>query len=304
MPVQVEVYDRPLLHEPVLLAGFTGWLDGGEASTGTMKYLVEKLKATRFASLPAEEFHVYQVPGVESLRPHVQHQEGVVAEERYPSNDFYAWHRSDPSEGPDLIILVGSEPSLRWRQYLDAVLELAESFGVRRVYSTGGVLDRSPHTREPIVSCGLSHEELRELMRSYAVRFSNYEGPSTFCSALVHASAQRSLQAIHFSARCTFYPEFSISIPHNPKAIRSIMQRLNHLIPLRLNLEDLDDSARKMEERLNAVVAETPKLAQYLRELETNYVELRYQEPIEGSAEDFVRGIEAFLRREREGETG
>jgi hypothetical protein len=36
------IYERPKLKTPRMVLGFSGWMDGGEVSTGTVEYLRDK----------------------------------------------------------------------------------------------------------------------------------------------------------------------------------------------------------------------------------------------------------------------
>lgn len=83
------VYERPKLNSPYLVLGISGWVDGGEASTGSVKYLINKLGAKRFGEISAREFHVFQVPGVTPTRPHITIEDGIVKKHRLPKNEFF-----------------------------------------------------------------------------------------------------------------------------------------------------------------------------------------------------------------------
>ncbi len=296
------IHERPRLRQPYLIAGFTGWLDGGEASTGTLKYLIRKLRAKKFAEINTTDFQVYQVPGIEPLRPHIKFDEGVVAEYRFPTNEFFYWKNEKVAGKHDLILLLGTEPNLKWQEYLDAVLDLAQQFKVKRVYSVGGVMGGVPHTREPAVSCGVSDPVLKEELDKHAVRYSNYEGPSTFNGILLTACQKRGVEAVHMTGRSIYYPDFNIVIPYNPKVIHTILMRLNKMLGIGLDLSDLKKAGQELEEKLNFMAEQSPQLRRHIEELERNYAELKYEEPIQGAPEDFVRDAEEFLRQHREGD--
>ena len=295
------IHERPTLREPCLVAGFSGWLDGGEASTGTVNYLIRKLEARRFAEISIRDFNIFQVPGIAAMRPHVKTEDGLVTEVRYPQNEFFYWkNEEENADAGDLILLLGTEPNLRWQEYTRAVADLAQEFGVKRMYSVGAVLGGVPHTKEPTVSCAISDVRLKEELERYTVRFSNYEGPSTFNSALVAAFGQRGIEAVHMTGRAVYYAEVSVAIPHDPKTIYALLRRLRRLLRIELDLSDLERQSRELEDKLNFMVSQSTRLRDYVQELERNYVEMRYEEPIEGAPEEFVRGVEEFLRQRRE----
>ena len=51
---ELNIYKKPNFDSPRLLLGFSGWMDGGEVSTGTVKCLIDKLGAQRFAEIGAD----------------------------------------------------------------------------------------------------------------------------------------------------------------------------------------------------------------------------------------------------------
>ena len=46
---KLRVYEAPELRDSRLLMGLSGWMDGAEVSTGTIKVLIDKLHAQRIA---------------------------------------------------------------------------------------------------------------------------------------------------------------------------------------------------------------------------------------------------------------
>ena len=158
--------ERPELRQPRLICGINGWVDGGEAATGTTRYLIEKLGAKKFAEMPLDRYHVFQVPGQLSLRPQIKIEDGLLKGHVMPSNEFFYW--VNPHSDQDLMLYLGTEPNTNWEEYAENVLNLAADFKVSRIYVPGGVLDKTPHTRETGVFCACSSKELRqEMMKSY-----------------------------------------------------------------------------------------------------------------------------------------
>ncbi len=284
-----------------MVCGISGWVDGGESATGSIQYLVRKLGATIFAEIPISDFHMFQVPGEVSLRPHIKIEDGILKEHRLPQNQFFYW--VNPTANNDLILFLGSEPNLNWEEYANAILDVAEEFAVTRIYLLGGVLDRSPHIREPNVSCTCSRHELKEEMQEYGVLFGNYEGPGSFGTTLLYICQKKRMDMVSISARATYYPEFNIVIPRNPKSIRALIRRLNTLLRLSLDISDLDKQAEDFEGKLEFMTRHNPEFGAYVEKLEKEYVELKYQEPLEISADEAVRIAEELLKRKKEDST-
>ena len=291
---------RPQLRQPYMVFGISGWVDGGEAATGSIGYLIRKLEATTFADMPIAKFHVFQVPGQLSLRPYVRIEDGLLKEHQFPQNQFFYW--VNPRSDHDLIIFLGTEPNMNWEEYAAAILDVGQEFAVARIYRLGGVLDNSPYTKEPAVSCICSSTELKAEMQQYGVQFTSYEGPSTFGTTLLYLSQNRGLEMVGMTARATYYPEFNIAIPHNPKAIRALMRRLNRLLDVNLDLSDLDEEVGNLEDKLSSVARSNAQFASYIKQLEKDYVEVKYEEPLDISAEEAVGIAEDLLKEEMEGQ--
>ena len=109
-----------------MVCGIGGWVDGGESATGSIRYLLRKLEAKRFALIPIDKFHLFQVPGQLSLRPHVRIEDGILKEHRFPQNQFF--YSVNPNTDKDLTLLLGTEPNLNWEEYADAILGVAGEF--------------------------------------------------------------------------------------------------------------------------------------------------------------------------------
>jgi len=298
LPEDIILTEKPRLRRPAMVCGISGWVDGGEAATGTVEYLMNRLSVQEFAEIPIDRFHVFQVPGIIASRPHIKIEDGLVEEHDFPSNNFFYW--TNPSADNDVILFLGSEPNLRWSEYADAILHIVQEFGVSRIYLLGGVLDKTPHTREPNVSCACSSPELKDEMLRYGVRFTSYEGPGRFGTTLLYICQQRGIEMVSLTARATYYPEYNIVISHNPKTIRAMVRRLSGMLELDLDVSDLDKEVAGFEEKLGGMVGRNAEFRAYLEKLENDYVELKYEEPLELSADEAVRIAEDLLR----GKTG
>ena len=55
---QLKIYKKPDLRNPRLLMGFSGWMDGGDVSTGTVQCLVDKLGAEKLAEIDPNGFYI------------------------------------------------------------------------------------------------------------------------------------------------------------------------------------------------------------------------------------------------------
>lgn len=278
-----------------MVCAIDGWVNGGEAATGTIQYLIDKLGATKFAEIPIDRFHVFQVPSQLSLRPHVRIVDGILKQHHLPTNEFFYW--VNPIVAKDLIVFSGSEPNMNWEEYARALLSVAKQFKVEGVYLLGGVLDRVPFTKEPNVSCTCSSLEIRNEMEKYGISGVEYEGPGSFGTTMLHICQEEHIDMVSLITRAAYYPEFSILIPSNPKSIRALARILESILHIDLDTSDLDRRVKEFEGKLEAVVEKNPEFRNYIEKLEQEYTESQYEKPLDISADEAVRIAEEFLRK-------
>src|SRR6478752_5262420 len=133
----------PALDGATLVLALSGWMDGGDVSTGMIRRLVDLLGAKPFAEIDPEPFYLYNFPGsmdVAALfRPHIKIEEGLVTELAMPANLFF---EHPPAK---LVLFVGKEPNLAWRTFGDCILEVARRVGIRRILFVGSFGGSVPH---------------------------------------------------------------------------------------------------------------------------------------------------------------
>ena len=284
---ELEIRDRPQTAEPVMILGFTGWMDGGSVSTGTIGYLADRLDARPFAAIRPHDFYILNFPiatvplaihtseGKAVLtsaspmdiaavfRPSTKIEDGVIRELTYPKNEFHC------SERANVILFIGEEPHIRWGAYAECLFGLAESFGVREFYFVGSVAGPLPHTREPRLRASVSDERLKATLTSLGVGYSEYEGPASLTTALSHESPSRGIDMRSLVVEVPHYP--FVDMPAYPKSILKATSALNQLLDLGLDLDDLRHSSQVVEDRLNALVEENDTFRELVVKLQVAY---------------------------------
>jgi len=261
---KLRFYENPKLTGPRLLLGFSGWMDGGEVSTGTVKYLIDKLDAYRIAVIEPEQFYIYSFPGSMEMaalfRPHTKIEAGLIRSFEAPTNEFFC------HEASNLILFLGKEPNLHWQDFADCIFSLCEQSGIKDMYFIGSVAGLVPHTRQPRLLCTVSQARLRETFGRYGVKFTNYDGPASFVTALTLQAAERGLSMVSFIATVPAYVQ-----GNNPKCIEAVTRRLAGILGLQIDLEDLRQLSDEFEKKLSEAVQEQPELAGNIRKLEEDY---------------------------------
>lgn len=287
-------YGQPKLNNPDLVAAFAGWADACQVATGAVAYLVRKLDATRFAEIKSEEFYDFS-----TLRPVVTVDKGVITSLKLPRNSFFYWQNKKTAH--DLILLHGIEPHLHWHEFVDLILDLALELNVNRIYTLGGLYDRVPHTREPIISGVVSEPNLVYLLEKHNIVPIDYQGPSSIHGLLITGSAHRKIEAISLWGHAPFY----VRAEANPIVCLGLVRKLNHLLGIEIELEELQKAGEYLNDMLGRLLADSPQLRRYIKKLEQQY---RVEGAIAGEpfedVDKIIKEVEDFLRNQRrKGET-
>ena len=286
--------NKPVLKDPYFICGLSGWINGGEVSVAGINYFIKQFNGVKFAEMPSSRYHIYQVPGLESLRPFFKMEDGLIVETHLPGNQFY--YAKNPGLEHDLIFFLGTEPSCNWEEYAGTVVSLAGEFGAARLYALSGLLDRTPYTREPLISCTCTSAEIKEEMERFDVTFSHREGPATFNQMLIHACMEKGLDGVTFTVRVPCYPEHNVFIGYSPRSTKAILIRLKDLMHLDMSFKELDNEIKEVKGKLDSFRQQNAEFNTYIEELEKKYVEMPYQETLDISPDDAVRLAEEFLK--------
>ena len=264
MPPQLTISGPLKLRDSTLLLALTGWMDGGDVSTGTVKQLMKGRDVRRIATIEPDDFYIYNFPGsmeVAALfRPHVKYEDGLVTEYDMPANVFFA------DEASKLVFFLGREPNLKWQAFADCIFALVKEAGVSRIIFMGSFGGSVPHTREPRLYGSVSDESLKPLLKQFGLRASDYEGPGSFASFLLSESKRHGVEMISFVAEIPSYLQGT-----NPLSIEAITRRLAAALNQPIDLDALREASNEWESRVTAAVQKDDELAQTIRKLEEEY---------------------------------
>ena len=246
----VHIEHDPALRRPNLVAAFRGWNDAGGAASLAAGYLRAVTDAERCAVIDSEPFIDYQ-----QTRPTVELVDGDVRRLDWPETEIYA------SEKSDLVVVVGTEPNMRWRAFSGAIAELARRYRVDLVITMGALLADTPHTRPVPVSATASDDEL---MERFELARSTYEGPTGIVGVLHDACARAGLRSASLWAATPHY----ISATPNPQAALALLQRLSEMIGTPPGSNELERAASEYALRVASAISDDPDIAGYVQQLE------------------------------------
>jgi len=254
----------PVLEHATLVLAFTGWMDGGDVSTGTVKRLVHLLGAEPIGEIDPEPFYIYNFPGSMEIaalfRPPVEIKDGLIKTIDMPANTFYC------HEAANLVFFVGKEPNLRWRTFGECVFDLARRVGVSRILFVGSFGGAVPHTRQPRLYVTCSDARLLPEMEQYALRRTGYEGPGSFTSYLMAQAKSADLEMVSLAAEIPGYLQGT-----NPASIEAVTRRLAKILKLPLDLASLRAASTQWELEVSSAVEQNEVLAKKVQELEEAY---------------------------------
>ncbi len=242
------------LRAPALVCAFKGWNDAGDAATTALQFVGTSLGATRFATIDPEEFFDFQ-----ATRPQVKLVDGVTREIEWPEVEIY--EARIPRAPRDLILMTGSEPSMRWRTFTELILDLAEALGVQMVVSLGALLADVAHSR-PIGVTGLATD--LALVERLQITPSSYEGPTGIVGVL-QAACQRA--GIPSASLWASVPHYIASAP-NPKAALALVRKLEGLVGVSVDASELESAASDYERQVGLAVQSDPEIQAFVERLE------------------------------------
>ncbi len=285
---ELNVSFQPELRQPVLIAAFRGWNDGGQGATLGASYLAKLWDAERFAEIDPEAFYDFQ-----AQRPQVSLEEGVTRRLEWPENAFF--HARVPGLERDAVILLGTEPNLRWRTFAQLVVDLAQKLDVELVVTLGSLLADVPHTRPAPVTAAASDPAM---MEELGLEPSRYEGPTGIIGVLLDGCRAAGLPSLSLWAAVPHY----VSLAPSPRAALALSRRLGELLGADVDLDELERAADEYGEQVSEAVSADSETSAYVEELERRVDMLEAADDLP-SGESLAAELTRFLR-EREQENG
>jgi proteasome assembly chaperone (PAC2) family protein len=275
------------LRAPALVCAFKGWNDAADAASTALTFVAGTLEAQRFATIDPEEFYDFQ-----AVRPQVKMVGGETREIVWPAVELFEVRI--PRAPRDLILLVGTEPSMRWRTFTGVIVELAEALGTQLVVTLGALLADIPHTR-PVSVTGLASDPI--LIARLGLNRSSYEGPTGIVGVL-HAACQR--EGLPSASLWAAVPHYVAASP-NPKASLALVRKLEGLVGVAVDASELEEAAAEYERRVNVAVQSDPEVQAFVERLEqVTGEDATGQEGPLPSGDLIARDLQRFLRQRGE----
>lgn len=248
--------DAPLPNQSILVASFRGWNDAGGSASAALMTLAKEYDQRLLAEIDPEEFFDFQ-----DVRPQIKLEDGNVRAIEWPRNPLFAIET--PGGSPDLVLLHGMEPSLKWKTFCSTILAVARQCEVAQVVTMGALLADVPHTR-PTTVTGFSSDP--SLAARLNLRRSNYEGPTGITGVLHAACAGQGIPSCSLWAAVPHY----IAATPNPMAAMALLSAFEEVAGFDVDIADLEVASERYQEQVSSAVASDEEIAGYVRALEEN----------------------------------
>jgi uncharacterized protein (TIGR00162 family) len=228
------------LRDPVFIEGLPGI---GHVGKLVADHLVNELGADKVVEIYSHHFP----PQVMVL------EDGTI---RIPRNEVYAWKSNTSS--PDLLILVGDFQSISNEghfELVNAYMEVAKRFNVKRIYTLGGYgLGRL--VEEPYVVGATNSRKLVDEMSNFGVKFEPGEPGGGIIGAaglLLGVAGLEKIEAVCLMGVTSGYMV-------DPKSAKAVLEILSRILGLKVSFEALEKRAKEME-KIIAQIKEVQELA-------------------------------------------
>jgi len=235
----IRLYARPKLNTPNMLASWPGI---GNVSIIVASYLKKSLDFKELGEIEPSAF--FDAIGVVA-------KDNVVEAPQFPQSQFYYW--KNKGGGSDIILFIGEDqPYTKGYELANCVIDVAERFQVKRIYTCAAALSRIHHTEQPrvwgvVTSPHMSGElEKYDLVQRGNLQISGLNG------LLLGVAKEREIEGICLLGEV---PMHATRI-QNPVAALAVLQALTKMLGIEIDFTELAQTARETADRVKQVVAE------------------------------------------------
>ncbi|HDD46342.1 MAG TPA: proteasome assembly chaperone family protein [Candidatus Aenigmarchaeota archaeon] len=233
----INVFEKPKLKDAVLIEGLPGIGNIGRVAVG---YLLEELKAKKFAELYSEWFFPF-----------------VILEEKYKihllKNEFYYWKAKKKGQR-DIVFLIGDCQSLSPQGHYEVaekIVEFAKSVNVKEIFTVGGLATGGLESDGVIGA--VTDKKVMEKYKKYGINFNAGERVGYIVGAaglLLGIGKEKGIDGMCLLGQTTGFP-----IVTDPKAAENVLNILTDILNVTIDTKKLDKKVKEMEDFIKKVEA-------------------------------------------------
>lgn len=249
----------PELRNPHVFAMIRPWVDVGSVGTLTLNRLERYLGSRELGRLhrPGEFFDFTR------YRPSMR----LVENERRVRIPNSIIRYATTENGPDYLFFHLREPHANSETYTESILQVVESFNVKRYCRLGAMYDAVPHTRPLLVTGSLGSVPQLRPVPNLKLRGSTYQGPTTIMNLVSDGIERMEIEAINFMVHLPQYVQLDEDYNGTARMIE-VLSSVYSEIPA-----DLAPTRRGQRQyrELNAAVERNSDLQGLIRQMEDYY---------------------------------
>ncbi|MCL2141147.1 MAG: PAC2 family protein [Dehalococcoidia bacterium] len=234
----IKIRARPKLKEPNL---FAAWPGISNVAMIVATYIARKLEFKELASVRAPFF--FDPIGV-------MVRNSIVEEPQFPQSRFFYWKNP---RGKDLVLFIGeAQPNTNGYSLANCIIDAAEHFNVKRVYTCAAAISRIHHTEEPrVLGVGTNPSIVEELANYCDVNASNLQ-ISGMNGILLGVAMERNMEGACLLGEVPTYT----TRMQNPIAALGVARVLSKLLGVNIDFTELKLAATATSEGMKQVAAE------------------------------------------------
>jgi len=234
----VNIFKKVELNDPILIEGLPGV---GHVGKLVAEHMVEELETEKIIEIFSPHFP-----------PQVLVKEDFTVE--LAKNEIYA-HKSD--SGRDLLFVLGDHQSVTNEghyEITDIILDIAEEYNVKRMYTLGGYGTGRLNEEEEVLG-SVNNVDLVEELKEYGVQFKDNEpagGIIGVSGLLLGMGRQRNIDAACLMGTTSGYLV-------DPKSAQAVLSVLCKILEIEMDTQALEERAKEME-RIMAKIIEIEQM--------------------------------------------
>ncbi len=254
----VEIFKKPQLKKPVLIASWPGIGNIGLVAVDTLR---EILEAEEFGEIEPWDFFYPRRVSIKN---------GELQDLAFPTSKFYF----KKMVNQDLIIFIGEEQptdgvkayatGAKAYQMANMVVDVGLEFGCTRIYTSGAAVSPIHHSMRPRVWAVPNSENLVNEIKGYdnTVLMSDVEGRggqgniTGLNGLLLGVARKRGLDAVCVMGEIPIYLQ-SFPILY-PKASKSVLEVLSNILKVSIDLGVIDEFAIRVEREIDSLYDKMP----------------------------------------------
>jgi len=224
---------RPRLKSPNLLAS---WPGVSNVSLSVATYIEKKLGFKRLAVVNPMPF--FDPIGVTVRK-------SIIEAPQFPSSEFLYWKNS--KGGNDLILFIGEDqPQAKIYPMANLVLDVAEKYGVKRVYTCAAALTRMHHAETPRVWGAATTPEIADELKKCGLIHGGTMQIAGLNGLLLGIAKEREMEGVCLLGEV---PQYASRIP-SPMAALAIIKVITPMLGIEIDTEELAVLAEEVKERM------------------------------------------------------